>query len=83
MWLLRKWCEPFVWIGTNAITIYLAVQIVSFPQLAERFVGGDIKRFLNANIAPGLGDFTVALTALGLMFLLVWFLYRRKIFLRL
>jgi predicted acyltransferase len=83
VWQWRRWCEPFVWIGTNALTIYLAVNIVSFHQLAERLVGGDVKQFLNASIASGLGELTVAVVSLGLALMLVRFLYRRKIFLRL
>lgn len=54
-----------------------------FPQLAERFVGGDVKAYLNAHVAKGLGDLRVALTGLALALLLVRFLYRRRIFLRL
>jgi predicted acyltransferase len=82
VWQWQRWCTPLVWIGTNALTIYLAVNIVRFPQLAERLVGGDVKLFLNGYVAQGLGDLTVALTGLALALLLVWFLYRRRIFLR-
>lgn len=82
IWKFQKWCRPFVWIGMNPITIYLAVNIMSFPKLAERFVGGDVNVYLNA-LAQGLGDLVVALTSLGLAVLLVWFLHRKKIFLRL
>lgn len=81
VWLFRKWCQPFVWIGTNAITIYLVVAVVSFGKIAERLVGGDVKAFLN-QIAPGLGALLTAFVALGLVFLLAGFLHRRKIFLR-
>lgn len=76
-----RWCEPFVWIGMNPITLYLAVNVLSFGQLAERFVGGDVKVWFDAR-ATGLGSLVVALTSLGLVFLLAWFLHRRKIFLR-
>lgn len=81
VWQFRKWCQPFVWIGTNAITIYLVVAVVSFGKIAERLVGGDVKAFLN-QIAPGLGALLTAFVALGLVFLLAGFLHRRKIFLR-
>jgi predicted acyltransferase len=81
-WQWQRWCEPFVWVGTNALTIYLLVNIVNFPRLAERLAGGDIKSFLSGHVAQGLGDLTVALTALALALLLVRFLYRRRIFLR-
>lgn len=82
IWHWQRWCEPLVWIGTNALTIYLAVNIVNFQQLAARLVGGDVKLFLNGQVAQGLGDLTVALTALGCALLLVWFLHRQRIFLR-
>jgi predicted acyltransferase len=83
VWLWRRWCEPFVWIGTNAITIYLAVNIISFPMLAERLAGGDVKSYLDAHVARGFGGLVVALTGLGLAIALVGFLHRKKIFLRL
>ena len=25
VWRWQKWCVPFLWIGTNALTVYLAV----------------------------------------------------------
>ena len=44
----RKWCQPFVWIGMNSITIYLANGfIVNFHRTASRMVGGDIQNFFN------------------------------------
>lgn len=78
----RKWCQPFVWIGTNSITIYLAVYIVDFPKLAEKFVGGDIHAYFEAHVAKGFGDLVIAMVALLLSILLCRFLYHRRIFLR-
>ncbi len=79
----RKWCQPFVWIGMNSITIYLANGfIVNFHRTASRLAGGDIQNFFNHR-AQGLGDLVVAITELFLVFLLANFLYRKKIFLRL
>ncbi len=78
VWKFQKWAHPLVWIGMNAITIYLVSAIVGFQKLAGRFVGGDIA------IALGSGaDFVRAIVALALVFAVVHFLYRRKIFLRL
>ena len=74
---LGRCFDPFVWIGMNALTIYMAHNIVDFGSLARRFVGGDVHKALGA-----WGDFTVALVALLLTFLLARFLYRRRIFLR-
>ena len=74
----RRWAMPFVWIGTNPITIYLAHNVVDFRKLAARFVGGPIEQALG-----NYGDLLVTCGVLAVSFLLVHFLYRRKIFLRL
>jgi predicted acyltransferase len=78
VWKFQKWAQPFVWIGMNAITIYLVSAIVGFQKLAGRFVGGDIAIALGS-----WADFMRAIIALALVFAVVHFLYRRKIFLRL
>jgi predicted acyltransferase len=78
----RKWCEPFVWIGSNAITLYLAAQIVGFQGIATRLVGGDVKRVLDARVTEGFGSLFIALVGLLLMVLFARFLYQRRIFLR-
>lgn len=83
VWGYRKWCLPFAWIGMNAITIYLAHNLVNFRNIASRFAGGDVHEFLNSRVMQGLGDLVLAAIVLGLSFLLCWFLYRKKIFLRL
>lgn len=82
VWKRQRWCQPFVWIGTNSITIYLAVKFISFPKLAEGLVGGDVKHWLDG-LATGLGSLLVALVGLALAVLLCWFLHHRRIFLRL
>lgn len=82
VWKRDRWCEPFVWIGTNSITIYMAVALVPFDRIARRLVGGDIEYFLNQHVAKGLGGLVVAATTLGLAVLLVGFLHRRRIFLK-
>jgi len=66
---VRLWAAPFIWIGLNPITIYLAANIADFNRLADRLVG----------TAPGLPHAAVA-TGLGM--LLAWWLHRRRIYLR-
>ncbi len=82
VWQARRWCQPFVWIGMNAITIYLAMNLVPFAKIAERLVGGEVKAFLDAHVTAGFGALVVALVSLGLAVALTRFLYQRKIFLR-
>ena len=80
----QKWCLPFVWMGTNSITIYLTNNIIGgFRRLGQRFVGGDVKAFFENHVAVGTGDLLVAIVGLALAFCFLNFLYRKKIFLRL
>lgn len=80
----RRWCQPFVWIGMNPITIYILNSLLGgYEKVAARFVGGSIEAFLNRQVAQGLGGLIVAAVGVGLAFALAHFLYRRKIFLRL
>ncbi len=78
LWRFRVWAQPFVWIGMNAITIYLVANVVNFRRLAERLVGGDIKVWLG-----NYSDLATSLVSLALVFWLLSFLYRRQLFLRL
>lgn len=82
--VLKKdwWATPFVWIGTNAITIYMFVHIIELPNLAGRLVGGEIRAWLDAAIRPGFGDFVVACLALFFAVLFCRLLYRRRIFIK-
>jgi predicted acyltransferase len=84
VWKFRLWCQPFVWMGMNAITIYLVKNFLggSFNRLSARLVGGDIKSWLDQTVATGFGELMISLVGLLLAFWLVRFLYQRKIFLR-
>ena len=85
VWKFQWWCQPFVWMGMNSITIYLTKNFLggTFSRLSARLVGGDIKNYLDEHVAKGFGDLMVSIVGLLLAFWLVKFLYRRKIFLRL
>jgi predicted acyltransferase len=78
IWGWRKWCIPFVWIGMNPITIYLAFHLINFGDYAKLVVGGPISASLGA-----WGNLLMALAVVAMSFGLVRFLYQRKIFLRL
>ncbi len=84
IWQARAWCQPFVWMGMNSITIYLASNFLGgFRRLARRFAGGDVEAFFDQHIAKGCGEMAIAIVGLLLAFWLVHFLYKRKVFLRL
>ena len=84
VWKCQWWCRPFVWMGMNSLTVYLANNFIGgFRKLAPRFVGGDVKIFLDAQFGHGAGELAVSVTGLILAFAFVHFLYRRKVFFRL
>jgi predicted acyltransferase len=83
VWKFQKWAVPFVWIGMNPITIYVLDNVVNFERLATRFAGGNIKNFFDAAVTKGFGDLVIQMVGLGMCFLVVRFLYQRRIFLRL
>ena len=84
VWQARAWCQPFVWMGMNSITIYLTSNILGgFRRVAARLVGGDVRAFFDSMVAKGFGDMVISIVGLLLAFWVVHFLYKRKIFLRL
>jgi predicted acyltransferase len=82
IWGFSKWATAFVWIGANAITLYMLNNIASFERVASRLVGGDIAAFLDRVLTPGTGSFVVHSVGLAVAIAVAGFLYRRKIFLR-
>jgi len=78
VWKLQRWASPFVWIGMNAITLYMAENMIDFAGLAQRLVGGDVQKLAGSTVGPLL----LAAAAFGMVLGLAWLLYRHKIFLR-
>jgi predicted acyltransferase len=77
IWKLQGWARPFVWIGSNAIGLYLAFTVLRFSE-----IGGFLAElvFPASPAAVGvLGSFLAACASL----LLAYLLYRRGWFLRL
>ena len=77
-WGKQRWCQPFVWIGTNAITLYLLASIVGYGAVAGRFLSPDLKARLGTT-----GEVLQAAGGLLVLFLFARALHRRKLFLRL
>jgi predicted acyltransferase len=74
-----KWWTPmFMWIGMNPLLIYMSTNILDYPALARRFVGGPIEE-----AAGRFGPMLVAIVALSISVLIVRYFYQKKIFLRL
>ena len=77
IWKFNKWTTFFVVIGMNSITIYLAERIIDFHYTAKFLFGGLVELF-PAGWAELLGAVFVFSTA----WLFLYFLYRKKIFLK-
>jgi predicted acyltransferase len=73
----RRWAFFFVVIGMNAITIYVLAGIVNFDHIAELLVQGV------AAHAGVLEPLVLPLGIVGVEWLLLWFLYRHRIFFKL
>ncbi len=77
VWKFRAWTAPFLWIGSNALAIYMVRNLVDFNAITGRFVGADYW-------APegGPAALAAAVITLGWVVLLAGFLYRKKVFIR-
>ncbi|MGE0259121.1 MAG: acyltransferase family protein, partial [Alphaproteobacteria bacterium] len=82
VWGYRRWATPFVWVGANAILIYVIEEVVRFHRLASRLVGGDIANFVDAHVAGGASQFLANIVGLLLAVALAGFLYKRRVFIR-
>jgi predicted acyltransferase len=73
----KKWAFFFIVIGMNPITIYFLIRVVNFTGIAKYFLQG---------VLSYAGSFSTVGLLLGVLmvrWLLLWFLYRHKIFIKL
>jgi predicted acyltransferase len=82
VWSYRRWTTVFVWVGANAITLYVLNALMGFSEPAQRIVGGDFGALLDRLFVRGASDLVVNIVALGLVIALAGYLYRRKLFVR-
>jgi predicted acyltransferase len=76
VWRLRKWAFGFVVIGMNAIAVYMACHVFDFKHIGNIFVGG-LERWL--------GDwnyFVQALAAFSVVWLILYWMYRKRTFIK-
>jgi len=76
VWRLKKWAFPLVVIGTNAIFVYMATHLWNFRSIAGRFVHG-----LDQFVGPW-KDFAHALAGFALVWLILFWMYRKKSFIK-
>jgi predicted acyltransferase len=72
----KKWAYGFVVIGTNAIFVYMLTHLINFRSIAGVFVEG-----LNKFVGPW-NDFLHAVAGFVLVWLILWWMYRKKSFIK-
>ncbi|MFA7172523.1 MAG: DUF5009 domain-containing protein [Kiritimatiellia bacterium] len=72
-----KWALFFIVFGANSITIYMMAHLFKFNLIGNVFAGG-----LCGHLSPAVGDFVQAMTAMAVMWLIMYYLYRKKTFLK-
>ncbi len=76
---IKAWSMPFVWLGCNSILIYMAAHgVVNFLSTSEFLFGGIIKQF-----SPQWSEALLWTGVAIIQFAALYFLYKRKLFLKL
>jgi predicted acyltransferase len=78
----KKWVKPFLITGMNAITAYLASEFLAEFLDATGLHARLYDRFFAPIASPMNASLLWALSFVALMYLLAWFLYRRRWFLK-
>jgi predicted acyltransferase len=76
VWGYKKWAFFFKVIGMNAIAVYVATHLFDFTKIGNVFVGGLLK-----HLGPW-ADFFEASAALAVVWLILYYMYRNKTFIK-
>lgn len=76
VWGFKKWAFGFVVIGTNAIAVYMATHLFDFRHVGNIFVGN-----LDKWLGPW-NDFVQAVAAFAAVWLILYWMYRKKSFIK-
>ena len=72
-----KWCFPFQVIGMNSITVYMFHRLFDLRYTSKRFMWG-----LSDMVPPQWHDTVISFGAVAVAWLAMYWLYRRKIFIK-
>lgn len=73
---LRRWVFPLVVVGSNAIAVYLVTRLIDFRHLSDPIVGG-----LARHLGP-YGELLRVAAVVGVIWLILLYMYRKKTFVR-
>lgn len=77
VWKYSKWAFFFVVFGANSIAIYMMAHLFDFRLIGNILVGG-LSSFFTSNVQ----DFIQAVTAMVIMWLIMYYMYRKKTFIK-
>ena len=72
----RKWAYPLKVIGMNAISVYVASHVISFPKIADFILFG-LEQYVGSyyDVITSIGGF-------GIMYLILWYMYKNNTFIK-
>jgi len=76
VWRFKKWAFGFVVIGSNAIAVYMATRLFDFRHIGDIFVNG-LDRWCGS-----WNPFIHAVAGLAVIWLILWWMYRKKAFIK-
>jgi len=76
-WKFRKWAYYFRIIGMNSIFVYLFTRIVDVKSISLFFTG-----WLAKTVSEQAGQLVISLGSLAVVWLVLWFLYKKEVFVR-
>jgi predicted acyltransferase len=82
VWRFRAWTLPLVVIGSNSILIYMAQKFIKFEYTSDFFFGGLLKYIAESPYAAAYQPLLLAISILTIKWLMLYVLYRKRVFLR-
>jgi predicted acyltransferase len=77
VWGYSRWAFFFVVFGANSIVIYMMAHLFDFSLIGNIFVGG-----LSSLFSPNIQLFIQAVAAMAVMWLIMYWMYRKKTFIK-
>ncbi len=79
----KKWSIPGVVFGVNAITAYVLAAVLALVCYRQPVNEAIVGMWIDAGIAPPLASLLYALAFVGINYLIIYALYRKKLFIKL
>jgi len=77
VWGYKKWAFFFIVFGVNSIAIYMMAHLFDFKLLGNVLIGG-----LSSLFSPDAEAFIKSITAMAIMWLITYYMYRKKTFIK-